>query len=147
ANPKCEAATSVVAPAAPTELNRFEMKLRPLFGLTGNSWGAVGEVRFEHYFGLPVLLGLELSPLAVAASGEGPGAIAQARVYAAYVNRYLAVGFGVGAALQRFGRSGLSLAPMLRLGSLDGLHFSLEYAYSIAPNRYTGERTIGFSNV
>jgi hypothetical protein len=93
------------------------------------------------------MLGLELSPVAVAADGEGPGAIAQARIHAAFATRYLAVGLGIGGQLQRFGRNGLSIAPTLRLGSLDGLNFSLEYAYSVAANQYTGQRTIGFSNV
>jgi hypothetical protein len=137
----CEAASSS------TKLTRIELKVRPFLGLTGNGWGTIGEARFEHYFGFPFLLGLELAPVGVAANGEGPGGIAQARILAAYANQYLAVGLGAGAALQRFGHSGFSIAPTLRLGSLDGLHFSLEYAYSIAPNRYTGERTIGFSNV
>ncbi len=57
------------------------------------------------------------------------------------MTRYLAVGLGVGGQLQRFGRNGLSIAPTLRLGSLDGLNFSLEYAYSVAANQYTGQRT------
>jgi hypothetical protein len=142
-----EAETSVVAPAVPTEMTRLELKFRPFLGLTGNSWGGIGEARLEHYFRAPFMLGLELSPLAVANSGEGTGAIAQARVHGAYVNHYFAVGLGLGGQLQRFGRSGLSIAPTLRLGSLDGLNLSIEYAYSIAPNQYTGQRTIGFSNL
>lgn len=141
-----EASVSVVAPPAPAGLNRFELKLRPFLG-TGNSWGGIGEARFEHYFRAPFMLGLELAPLAVAADGEGMGAIAQARVHGAFVTRYLAIGLGVGGQLQRFGRSGLSLAPTLRLGSLDGLNFRIEYAYSVAANQYTGQRTIGFSNL
>ena len=36
---------------------------------------------------------------------------------------------------------------MLRLGRRDGLNLSVEYAYSVAPNQYTGQRTIGFSNI
>jgi hypothetical protein len=140
-------APSVVAPALPGDMTRLEIKVRPFLGLVGNSWGGVGEGRLEHYFRFPLMLGLELAPLAVVADGEGPGAIAQARLHAAYVNRYLAVGLGVGGQLQRFGRNGLSIAPTLRLGSLDGLNFRLEYAYSIAANQYTGRRTVGFSNI
>jgi hypothetical protein len=139
------------APAAPVagrpSLNRFEVKVQPFLGLTGNSWGSLGEARFEHDFSFPLTLGAELSPVAVASSGQGAGALAQARLTAAFSTRYLAVGMGVGGQLQRFGRNGLSLAPTLRLGRRDGLNLFVEYAYSVATNRYTGKRTVGFSNV
>lgn len=128
-------------------LNRFELTLQPFLGLTGNSWGSLGQARFEHDFRFPLTLGVELSPVALAASGEGPGALAEARLTAAFSTRYLAVGLGVGGQLQRFGRNGLSIAPTLRLGRRDGLSLSIEYAYSVAANQYTGQRTIGFSNV
>jgi hypothetical protein len=146
-------AQSIARQAAPapvpasTELNRFELKVQPFLGLTGNSWGSLGEARFEHDFRFPLTLGIELSPVAVVASGEGPGALAEARLTAALNLRYLAVGLGVGGQLQHFGRNGLSIAPTLRLGRRDGLSLSVEYAYSVAPNQYTGQRTIGFSNI
>jgi hypothetical protein len=146
-SPGADAQVSVVAPPAPEGLNRVELKLRPFLGLVGNSWGGIGELRVEHYFRSPFMVGLELAPLALANAGEGMGAIAQARVHGAFVTRYLSVGLGVGGQLQRFGRSGLSIAPTLRLGSLDGLSFRIEYAYSVAANQYTGKRTIGFSNL
>jgi hypothetical protein len=139
-------AASVAAPEHPAG-NRFELKVQPFLGLTGNSWGSLGEARFEHDFSFPLTLGVELSPFAIASSGQGPGAMAQARATAAFSTRYLAVGLGIGGQLQRFGRNGLSLAPTLRLGRRDGLNLFVEYAYSVAPNRYTGKRTIGFSNV
>jgi hypothetical protein len=142
-----DAQVSVVAPPAPEGLNRFELKLRPFRGVVGSSWGGIGELRVEHYFRSPFMVGLELSPLALASAGEGVGAIAQARVHGAFVTRYLSVGLGLGGQLQRFGRNGLSVAPTLRLGSLDGLNFRIEYAYSVAANQYTGKRTIGFSNL
>ncbi|HLK91936.1 MAG TPA: hypothetical protein VKZ18_18735 [Polyangia bacterium] len=146
-----EATVARVAPA-PAEsehpsLNRFEVKVQPFLGLTGNSWGSLGEARFEHDFSFPLTLGLELAPVALAASGEGTGALAEARATAAFSTRYVAVGLGVGGQLQRFGRNGLSLAPQLRLGRRDGLSLFVEYAYSVAANQYTGQRTIGFSNV
>src|SRR5262249_35415667 len=56
------------------------------------------------------------------------------------------LGLGVGARLQRFGSNGLSLAPSLRLGSLDGLNLELTYTHTIARNKYTGEPRVGFSN-
>jgi len=140
-------APSVVAPPAPHDLTRVELTLRPFLGLLAGSWGGLGEARVEHYFGAPFMLGLELAPLALAGDGEGPGAIAHARLHAAYVTHYLAVGLGAGGRWQRFGRSGLSVAPTLRLGSLDGLNVAIEYTYLRAPNQYTGRETIGFSNL
>jgi hypothetical protein len=136
------------APApGPPALNRFELKLQPFLGLTGNSWGGLGEARFEHDFRFPLTLGLELSPVALVSSGDGTGALAEGRLTAAFSTRYLAVGLGVGGQLQRFGRNGLSIAPTLRLGRRDGLSLQVEYAYSVAANQYTGQRTIGFSNI
>ena len=140
----------VAAPApapASTELNRLELKVQPFLGLTSNSWGSLGEARFEHDFRFPLTLGIELAPVALVQSGDGTGALAQARLTAALNLRYLAVGLGVGGQLQRFGRNGLSIAPTLRLGRRDGLNLSVEYAYSVAANQYTGQRTIGFSNI
>jgi hypothetical protein len=138
---------SIWAPPQPREVTRVELRLSPFLGVPSSSWGGVGEARLEHYFRAPFMLGLELAPLAVVSSGSGPGALAQARVHGAYVNDYFAIGLGVGGQLQRFGRNGLSVAPTLRLGSLDGLHLSVEYAYTRAPNRYTGQPTTGFSDV
>ena len=132
---------------ASTELNRFELRVQPFLGLTSNSWGSLGEARFEHDFRFPLTLGIELAPVALVQSGNGTGALAQARLTAALNLRYLAVGLGVGGQLQRFGRNGLSIAPTLRLGRRDGLNLSVEYAYSVAANQYTGQRTIGFSNI
>ena len=138
--------TPLPAPDA-TGLNRFELRVQPFLGLTSNSWGGLGEARFEHDFRFPLTLGLELAPVALVQSGDGTGALAQARLTAALNLRYLAVGLGVGGQLQRFGRNGLSIAPTLRLGRRDGLNLSVEYAYSVAANQYTGQRTIGFSNI
>jgi len=141
------ATDSIWAPPQQREMTRLELRLSPFLGVPTNSWGGVGEARLEHYFRAPFMVGLELAPLAVVASGDGPGALAQARVHGAYVNDYFAIGLGLGGQLQRFGRSGLSVAPTLRLGALDGLHLSLEYAYTRAPNRYTGQPSTGFSDV
>jgi hypothetical protein len=146
--PTVAATAPAVAPAesAPA-YNRFELKLQPFLGLTGNSWGGFGEARFEHDFRFPLTLGLELAPAALVGSHEGTGALAEARGTAAFNTKYLAVGLGLGGQLQRFGRNGLSVAPTLRLGRRDGLNLQVEYAYSVAANQYTGQRTIGFSNI
>ena len=138
---------SIWAPPQPREVTRLELRVSPFLGVPSNSWGGVGEARLEHYFRAPFMVGVELAPLAVVSSGSGPGALAQARLHGANVNDYFAIGLGVGGQLQRFGRDGLSIAPTLRLGSLDSLHLSVEYAYTRAPNRYTGQPTTGISDV
>jgi hypothetical protein len=137
---------SLMAPPRPRDLTRVETTWRPFLGFVGNSWGTIGEARLEHHFKAPFMLGVELSPVAIASSGDGLGAATHARVIGAFVTDHLSLGLGVGARLQRFGSSGLSLAPSLRLGSLDGLHLELTYTHTIAPNKYTGKATTGFSN-
>ena len=138
---------SLMVPPRPRDLTRVEMTWRPFLGFSGNSWGTIGEARIEHYFKGPFMLGAELSPVAIASAGDGVGAATHARVIGAFVTDYLSLGLGVGARLQRFGSNGLSLAPSLRLGSLDGLHFELTYTQTIARNKYTDKATVGFSNV
>jgi hypothetical protein len=138
-------AISLLAPPRLRRTTRLALELRPFLGLIPNSWGGVGTARLERYFDRPFMLGIALAPLAVAGDGQGPGAIAHLRVHGAYVTDYLAVGLGIGARLQRFGRSGLSIAPTLRLGSLDGLHLAIEYSHAAGANQYTGRRMMGFS--
>lgn len=140
-------AAEAPAEAARPAANRVELQLRPVLGLTANSWGALGELRYTHDFRAPLTVGIELAPFSAVSSGEGTGTEIQARLHAAYATTYLAVGLGVGGQLRRFGRNGVSLASTLRLGRLDGLSFTLEYAYALAANKYTGRRTIGFSDV
>jgi len=140
-------APSLLIPPRPRGLTRAEMTLRPFLGFSGNSWGTIGEARIEHYFDRPFMLGVELSPMAVASAGDGVGGSTHARVIGAFVTDYLSLGLGVGVRLQRFGSNGLSLAPSLRLGSLDGLHFELTYTHTIARNKYTDKPTVGFSNI
>src|SRR5262245_36748973 len=98
---------STVAPPQQREMTRLQLKLRPFLGF-GNSWGGIGDARLEHYFRRPFMLGVQVAPLAVAADGQGPGAIAHVRVHAAYAGDYLAMGLGLGGRLQRFGPSGVS---------------------------------------
>ena len=93
------------------------------------------------------MLGVELSPVAIASAGDGLGAVTHARVIGAYTTNYLSLGLGIGTRLQNFGTSGLSIAPSLRLGSLDGLNLELTYTHTLARNRFTDKPTMGFSNV
>jgi hypothetical protein len=138
---------SLMTPPRPRDLTRVATTWRPFLGFSGNSWGTIGEARIEHHFARPFMLGVELSPVALASAGDGLGAATHVRVIGAFVTDHLSLGLGVGARLQRFGPAGLSIAPSLRLGSLDGLHLELTYAHTLAPNRFTNQMTTGFSNV
>jgi hypothetical protein len=138
---------SLMAPPRPRDLTRVETTWRPFLGFVGNSWGTIGEMRIEHHFAAPFMIGAEMSPVAIASAGDGVGAATHLRAIGAFVTDYLSLGLGVGARLQRYGSSGLSLAPSLRLGSMDGLNLELTYTHTIAPNKYSGKMTTGFSNV
>ncbi|MES1209187.1 MAG: hypothetical protein ABUS79_24885 [Pseudomonadota bacterium] len=140
-------AAEVPADSGRPAANRVELELRPVLGLTANSWGGLGELRYAHDFRAPFTVGIEVAPFSVVSSGEGAGTEIQVRLHAAYSTTYLAVGLGAGGQLRRFGRNALSLASTVRLGRLDGLSVTLEYAYALAANQYTGRRTIGFSDV
>ena len=138
---------SLMAPPAPRGLTRVETTWRPFLGFVGNSWGAIGEARIEHYFKRPFMLGLELSPVAVASSGDGLGALTDARVLGAFVSRYLTLGVGVGGEMRKLGGyRGLSVAPHARIGSIDGLNLELTYSHSLKRNQYTDKPTLGFAN-
>ena len=140
-------APSLLAPPPPRDLTRVQTTFRPFLGFVGNSWGAIGDARIEHYFKRPFMLGLELSPVAVASSGDGLGAVTDARVLAAFVSRYLGLGVGVGGQIQKNGGyRGLSLASHVRLGSIDGLNLELTYSHSLKRNQYTDKPTLGFAN-
>jgi hypothetical protein len=141
------ALASVWAPPNPRGLSRVSGVTRPFLGLVGNTWGAISEARLEHYFTRPFMLGVEIAPLALAIdSNRGAGAITHLRAHAAYVTDYFSVGVSFGERLRRFGTSGLSLAPTLRLGSLDGLNLSIAFGYTVARNPYSGNPTLGFSH-
>ena len=44
-----------------------------MLGLTANSWGGLGELRYAHDFRAPLTVGIELAPFSVVSSGEGTG--------------------------------------------------------------------------
>jgi hypothetical protein len=88
---------------------------------------------------LPYKLGVEISPLALVGVPEGLGAIAHARVRGAFASDDIEIGIGIGPRLQHFGPSGLSVAPALRIGALDGLNLRVEVSHSLIRNYYTGK--------
>jgi hypothetical protein len=134
-------------PPRPRGTTAVTATVRPFVHLLAPGWGALSHLRVAHYFERPLVLSVEASPLALVVESGGGGAIAHLRAHAAYVDDVLEVGVGLGGRLQRWGQSGLSLAGVLRLGALDGLHASLEYVYSLVANYYTRRRRLLFSNV
>lgn len=139
---------SMWAPPQQRGMTRVQAIARPYMGLQGNSFGAISELRIEHYFKQPFMLGFEMSPLAIASTNTGTGAITHLRLHAAYVTDYFALGLGGGIRLRRFGTSaGFSITPTIRLGAQDGLNLMLAYTHTIARNRYTGEPQLGFSSI
>lgn len=138
---------SVLAPERPRGLTRVHGNIRPFFNVIGSGGGAIADLAIEHYFTIPLKVGLELSPTAVAFQPGSSGSITHLRVDAALATRYLEVGAAVGGRLENFGPGGVSLASRLRLGALDGLNFRLTYGYAVIRNFYTGRTRVAFSNV
>jgi hypothetical protein len=135
------------APPQQRGMTRVQAIARPFLGVQGNSYGAISEMRIEHYFKQPFMLGIEMAPLAIAATDSGNGAITHLRLHAAYVGDYFAIGLGAGPRLRRFGTAGFSITPTLRLGAQDGLNLQIAYTHTIARNRYTGQPSLGFNNI
>jgi len=155
---RAEAAAPKEAPATPEKrplmlpplarnMVRVQGTVRPFFNLLGPGGGALADLSVEYYFQRPFKLGFELSPFAFVLVPEGPGTIAHARVRAAFSSDYVEVGLGVGGRMQYFGPSGLSVAPAMRLGSLDGANLRLEMGYSLIRNYYTQQGQFALSHL
>jgi hypothetical protein len=144
----CEVtAHPILAPPRPRGLTRVVGTVRPFFTVIGSGGGAIGDLAVDHYFELPLKLGVEVSPAAVAVQRGGGGAITHLRVEGAFATDHLEAGLAVGGRTENFGPGGLSLAGRVRLGSLDGLNLRLTYGYAIIRNRYTDQQQVAFSNV
>jgi hypothetical protein len=137
----------VLAPPRPQGLTRVYGTVRPFFNLMGQGGGAIGELAVDHYFTIPLKVGLEISPAAVAFQPRGSGAVTHLRAEVAFATHYLELGVAVGQRLENFSAGGISLAGRLRLGALDGLNFRLTYGYAMIRNHYSGETRVAFSNV
>jgi len=147
AAPATPDAVSVLAPARPRGLTRLHGNVRPFFNVIGQGGGAIGDLTLDHYFTVPLKLGVELSPTAVAFQPGANGAVTHARVEAAFATDFLELGAVVGGRLENFKPGGLSLAGRLHLGALDGLNFRLTYGYAVIRNHYTARTRVAFSNV
>ncbi len=124
-------------------MTRVTATARPFINLLGPGYGLLFSATADRYFSAPFRLGVEVAPLGLIENPEGTGAVAHLRGVAAYTGDYFEVGVAAGMRLQRFGQSGFSVAALLRLGSLDGLSLSLENAYVLSRDTYTGN--LGFA--
>ena len=140
-------AVSIFTPARPRGLTRLHGTIRPFFNVIGQGGGAIGDLTLDHYFTVPLKLGVELSPTAVAFQPGANGAVTHARVEAAFATDFLELGAAVGGRLENFKPGGISLAGRLRLGALDGLNFRLTYGYAMIRNHYTARTRVAFSNI
>jgi hypothetical protein len=138
---------ALLAPARPRGLTRAHGTVRPFFNLIGAGGGAIGELAVEHYFELPLKIGAEVSPAAVAVQPGAGGAITHLRLEAAFASDLLEAGLAAGTRTENLGPGGISLAARLRLGALDGLNLRLTYGYAVIRNRYTDATRVAFSNV
>ncbi|MDC3954854.1 hypothetical protein [Polyangium jinanense] len=142
-----EAKRPLMLPPLARNMVRVQGTVRPFFNLIGPGGGAIGDLSVEYYFQRPFKLGFELSPFAFVLVPEGPGTIVHARVRGAFSSDYVEVGLGIGGRMQYFGPSGLSVAPAMRLGSLDGLNLRAEMGYSLIRNYYTRQTQFALSHV
>jgi hypothetical protein len=133
------AAADEGAPAAAGQgLTRVYGTTRPFFAVVGGGFAALTTLGLEHDFASGLALGLEVAPLALVFDGDAMGAVTHARAHVGFANEFIAVGAGVGAHVQHYGASGLSLASTLRLGTLDGFHLALENTYTMTRSFYSG---------
>ena len=75
------------------------------------------------------------------------GAVTHARVIGAYVSDHLSLGLGVGSRLQRFGTSGLSLAPSAAPGQPGRPQPVVDLHAHDRAQQIHGQADVGFSNM
>jgi hypothetical protein len=127
---------------------RLVVEVRPFLSLTGNGGGgAITDVVIEHKLLSHLLLRGELAPIAVGIDRHDAGAIAHARLGAAFTTHLLELGLSAGSRVQNLGAGGYSLAARLRLGPADGLSLAVGYGYVVARNYYTSRVGASFSNL
>lgn len=130
----------LTAPPRSGDLTRVEATVRPVLAIGNLGGGAVSSLSVSHHFGAPLRIGVELAPLGFlvmrtrtadyyAGQSGGTGIVGEGRAFAAFSSDYFEVGLGAGVDFAKNGRSHLSIAPMVRLGSLDGLRLVVTNAY------------------
>ncbi len=128
------------APAMWRSMTRVQAIARPLLAIDHLGGGALSTLSVSHYFQSPLRAGIELSPVGFLiertrpeqgyGNQGGAGAVGELRAFLAYSKDYFEVGLGVGPEFAAQDTTRLSLAPMVRLGSLDGLRLVVTNAYS-----------------
>jgi hypothetical protein len=118
-------------------VTRLHATARPFLSAVGGGFASINDLGFEHDFASGLALGAEVAPVALVLNRDATGAITHARAHVGYAGEFLAIGFGAGAHLQRYGAGGASLASTLRLGTLDGLHLLVENTYSVTRSFYS----------
>jgi hypothetical protein len=137
---------SLLAPALPRAMTRVRGTVRPFLSVFGRGGGTVADLAVDHYFRAPFRLSVEVAPLALAADGQGSGAIGHFRLAGAYAGDFIELGAAAGSRVQHYGGAGISLAAFLRLGALDGLNLTVINGYVWKRNRYTGRPTLGLAS-
>ena len=145
--PTKAAERSIMSPPLSRGMLRVQGTVRPFFNLAGPGGGALSDLSMDYYFQRPFKVGLEFSPVAFVGVPEGLGAIAHTRIRGAFAADWVEIGLGVGARLQHFGPNGWSVAPALRLGSIDGLNLRVEFSHSLIRNYYTGQTQFALAHI
>lgn len=118
-------------------MSRFYGHLRPMLGVSPLSYGMLSDFRFEHYFRVPIKLGVSVAPLAFLSS-EPVGVISEVRGHLAFSSSYFELSLDPGGILNRFGGMAFSFGFSFRLGSLDGLNLIFRSGYRLTPSRGNG---------
>lgn len=118
-------------------MSRFSGHLRPIFGVSPLSYGMLNDFRFEHYFRVPIKLGVAVAPLAFLTS-QPVSVISEVRALLGFSSSYFELSLEPGGILNRFGGLAFSFGFSFRLGSLDGLNLIFHSSYRLTAARGSG---------
>ncbi len=111
-------------------MSRFYGHLRPMFGVSPLTYGMLNDFRFEHYFRVPIKLGVSVAPLAFLTTSP-VAVISEVRGHLAFSSSYFELSLDPGGILNRFGGMAFSFGFSFRLGSLDGLNLIFRSSYRL----------------
>lgn len=118
-------------------MSRFYGHLRPMFGVSPLAYGMLNDFRFEHYFRVPIKLGVSVAPLAFMTTTP-IGVVSEVRGHIGFSSSYFDVSLDPGGILNRFGGLAFSFGFSFRLGSLDGLNLVFRSSYRLTSSRGSG---------
>ena len=99
----------------------------------------MNDFRLEHYFGVPIKLGMSVAPLAFLSTNP-VGVLSEVRLHAAFSSSYFEVSFDPGGILNRLGGMGFSFGWSFRLGSIDGLNLIFRNSYLLQRSNSSDSR-------